>query len=190
MAGQRAQVPFRSQPLSHHLALARPNRPADEFCVRDKEIAHQLRAFFGLERAGGIDQETARFHQLGGTREQALLQRNEPGNIGLALDPGNFGMAPNGAGARTRCIKEDGVEACAANPSLQTWPAAYREGTVHGLLFDRNGYVSPNPWGAKHIALIMAAHPDPAAILEDLAVKLRSAEWEYSYAVDRGLRSP
>ena len=87
-------------------------------------------------------------------------------------------------------IKEDGVEACAANPSLQTWPAAYREGTVHGLLFDRNGYVSPNPWGAKHIALIMAAHPDPAAILEDLAVKLRSAEWEYSYAVDRGLRSP
>ncbi|WP_020521663.1 hypothetical protein [Catelliglobosispora koreensis] len=89
----------------------------------------------------------------------------------------------------TFVIQFDGVEACAADTSLERWPAAYRAGVAEGLLLDRNGYVSPNVWGANHLALVMAAHPDAAAVLEQLETKVRAADWAYAYAGNPVLRT-
>jgi len=61
------------------------------------------------------------------TREQALLQRTETRNIGWTLDPRNLRMAPNGAGARTRCIKEDGVERAAVEEGVEAFRAVAAE---------------------------------------------------------------
>ena len=63
-----------------------------------EEIAHDLRPFLGLQRAGAIDQLTPRLHQLGRPCDQPALQGYKRGNIGFALDPGNVGVTPNRAG--------------------------------------------------------------------------------------------
>ena len=67
-------------------------------------------AFLRLERAGAVDEGAARPGQLDRAREQPALQGGERGDVGLALEPGNVGMAADGAGRRAGRIEQHRVE--------------------------------------------------------------------------------
>jgi hypothetical protein len=84
----------------------------------------------------------------------------------------------------TFTVAEDGVEACAATPDLDVWPAPYREGLAEGLFLDRSGYVDINEWGARHAAAVLAVHPDPATFLSTLKTKIESSGWAYRFMND------
>src|SRR5262249_53634715 len=110
MAGQGAQVAIRADPLGVAVNFVGGNGHAAQVGASVEEIAHNLRSLFRLERAGAIDQDTARLEELSGLRDQPRLQRRQARNIALALDPGDVGMAPDGSGRRTGRIEQERVE--------------------------------------------------------------------------------
>ena len=71
-------------------------------------------SFLRLERAGAVDQGAARLGDLGRPGDEAPLQRRERGNVGRALEPGNVGMAADGAGRRAGRIEQHRVERAGA----------------------------------------------------------------------------
>jgi Abortive infection C-terminus len=82
----------------------------------------------------------------------------------------------------TFVIKEDGVDACAEAQDASLWPPGYREGLAEGLFLDRKGHVYVEEWGARHTAIVLAAHPDPGAVLCALSEKIRQASWSPRFA--------
>ena len=75
-----------------------------------EEILDDVGAFLRLERAGAIDQRAARLGELGGVGEEPALQRGERGDVGLPLEPGDIGMAADGAGRGAGRIEQNRVE--------------------------------------------------------------------------------
>ncbi len=71
-------------------------------------------AFFGFERTGAIDHDTARLEQRGSAIEQARLQRAQLRQIALVLEPGDVGMAADRSGRKAGRIEQHGVERPAA----------------------------------------------------------------------------
>jgi hypothetical protein len=82
----------------------------------------------------------------------------------------------------TRLVMWEGVEACAATPETDTWPAGYRAGLVEGLFLDREGYVDANSWGVRQAAVVLASHPDADGVMRELAEKICQASWSYRFA--------
>lgn len=84
----------------------------------------------------------------------------------------------------TYVVAGDGVDACAAQPELTSWPAGYRAGLVEGLFLSREGYVDANGYGASTAAQIINPHPTAAEFLRELAAKINEASWSYKFAND------
>jgi Abortive infection C-terminus len=82
----------------------------------------------------------------------------------------------------TFVVKEDGVDACAEAQDARVWPAGYREGLAEGLFLDDMGRVDVEEWGARIAAVVLAAHPDPAAVLCPLLDKISQASWSPRFA--------
>lgn len=82
----------------------------------------------------------------------------------------------------TFLVHDEGVDACAAQPDLNIWPASYRAGMIEGLLLDREGYVDVKAWGPTAAAMILAPHPDAEAVLLDLSAKINDAGWSVRFA--------
>ena len=73
-------------------------------------------AFLRLERAGAVDEQPAGLHQRGGAVEHLRLQRRERGDVLRLLQPGDVGMAADGAGRRAGRVEEHGVECLCRAP--------------------------------------------------------------------------
>ena len=86
------------------------DRLAMQVRVAVEEVADDLDAFLRLERAGAIDEDAAWLGQLDRLRDEPPLQSRERGDVGLALEPGDIGVAADGAGRRAGRIEQDGVE--------------------------------------------------------------------------------
>jgi hypothetical protein len=82
----------------------------------------------------------------------------------------------------TFVVREDGVDACAEAQDARVWPAGYREGLAEGLFLDHRGRIDVEEWGARIATVILAAHPDPAAVLCPLLDKVRQASWSPRFA--------
>ena len=67
-------------------------------------------ALLGFERAYAIDDGAARPRQRDRLVEQVCLQLDERGKVAVALDPGDVGMAADGAGRAARRVQEHGVK--------------------------------------------------------------------------------
>jgi hypothetical protein len=87
---------------------------------------------------------------------------------------------------RTFNVLIEGVEACAADPSVDRWPLGYREGLVEGLFLDWQGYINTTDRGVLAAAHILKPHPEMATYLTDLAAKVEQAAWPW-YRDDTGL---
>jgi hypothetical protein len=122
-----------------------------------------------------------------GTLAERLLAADLP-----HLEPGDLrllGVAIAHRAMRdTFVIQEEGVEACASDPRADIWPAAHREGVAEGLFLDREGLIDANIWGVRQAAVILAAHPDAAAVITDLDQKIRAANWSYVFRDDPNRR--
>ena len=57
--------------------------------------------FIGFQRAGAIDQASARFHQAGGLSQQLALERGKAVDLRGCLEKWQVGMAPERARRRT-----------------------------------------------------------------------------------------
>jgi len=89
----------------------------------------------------------------------------------------------------TFVVQQDGVEACASDPTLDAWPPAYRAGLAEGLILDRNGYVDANPWSVRQAAMVLSADPDATEVLDQLLEKVKTAAWSYRFAESASTRS-
>ena len=83
-----------------------------------------LLAFFRLQRTGAIDQRPARLQQRDRPLQQPLLQRRQRGDIGLLPQPGDVGMAADGAGRGAGRVDQDAVEAAAVVPPCHSAASA------------------------------------------------------------------
>jgi len=64
--------------------------------VAQKAVGHRF-VFFGLARAGGVDQPSARRHDGRGVLQHDALRAGEYGQIGLAPAPPDVRVAPQNA---------------------------------------------------------------------------------------------
>src|SRR3954447_4992977 len=78
--------------------------------VAVEEVADDLDAFFWLERAGAVDEDAAWFGQFDRLRNEPPLQSRERGDVVLALEPGDIGVAADGARRSAGRIQQDGVK--------------------------------------------------------------------------------
>jgi hypothetical protein len=87
-----------------------------------------------------------------------------------------------GITSRTFTVAREGVEACASDRSLDTWPAEYRKGLVEGLFLDRGGFVDVDTWAIRCAARVIAPHPTPETVLRDLSMLVGQATWSARFA--------
>jgi Abortive infection C-terminus len=80
------------------------------------------------------------------------------------------------AASGTFVVVEDGVEPCAVDPTLDTWPSAYRIGVLQGLFLDRNGYITTVPFAARLAPLVADPLPNVDSVVDQLTVTIRDAE--------------
>lgn len=123
------------------------------------------------------------FHR--GTLRSRLAQANLP-----ALGEQDQRMLGKSVAQRamqdTFVVREEGVEACARQPDLGLWPAAYRAGVVEGLFFDRAGYLDATPQLVREAALILLPMPEAKAVIESVAVQAGAAELSFRLSSDEG----
>jgi len=93
-----------------------------------------------------------------------------------------------GITSKTFTVAEDGVEGCANDRGLDTWPAAYRSGLVEGLFLDRAGFVDVDMWAIRNAARVVAPHPAAADVLRGLAGLISQATWSARFAADQSGR--
>ena len=110
MAGQSAQIPLGGQSPAAR-KLRRHDRHAPDGWFVFKQLCNDLLTFFGLQRAGAIDQRPAGFKQCDRLLQQPLLQRGQRADIGFLPQPGHVGMAADGAGRGAGRIDQDAVGA-------------------------------------------------------------------------------
>ena len=89
-----------------------------------------------------------------------------------------------GITSKTFTVASDGVEACANDQSLDTWPPEYRRGLVDGLFLDRGGFVDVDTWAVRCAVRIVAPHPDAAVILPNLSTMIGQATWSARFAAN------
>ena len=113
-------------------------------------------------------------------RKNDLARRLSYANLGH-LDKhtlSRLGAAIGRRSARgTFVVAEDGIEA-AQSEDVSTWPAAYVEGAVMGLLFDANGYLDLGEWpgwAIKQSARLVAPLANGATVLRVVAERIAKA---------------
>ena len=100
MAGQRAQIAGWSEAFGQAADLIRSDRRPADVGVAPQQGDDLGLAFLRLERAGAIDDGSARPRQGDRLVKELTLQPEETGKIGRALEPGDVRMTANGAGRR------------------------------------------------------------------------------------------
>jgi hypothetical protein len=93
-----------------------------------------------------------------------------------------------GITSKTFTVAGDGVEACANDQSLDTWPAEFRRGLVEGLFLDRGGFVDVDTWAVRCAVRIVAPHPDAAVVLRGLSAMIGQATWSARFAANAAER--
>ncbi|WP_216918123.1 abortive infection family protein [Nocardia noduli] len=88
----------------------------------------------------------------------------------------------------TFLVRIEGVEACAASPSLDAWPLAYRRGIVDGLFFNEIGEVRTIDWAVALIPGVLRPVRDQDAELKRLSSligqnPIRSGDWNRDYSL-------
>ncbi|HZN74765.1 MAG TPA: abortive infection family protein [Micromonosporaceae bacterium] len=130
----------------------------------------------GIFRGGELADRLREVNLLGlGGPDQHLL--------GVAVARRAMGIT-----SKTFTVAQDGVEACANDRSLNTWPAEYRRGLIEGLFIDRGGFVDVDTWAVRCAARVIAPHPDPAAALRDLSMMIGQATWSARFAANAAER--
>jgi hypothetical protein len=122
------------------------------------------------------------FHR--GELTERLREVNLPGLAGPDQHLLGVAVARRAMGitSKTFTVAQDGVQACANDRSLDTWPPEYRRGLVEGLFLDRGGFVDVDTWAVRCAARVVAIHPDPAAVLRDLSAMISQATWSARFA--------
>ena len=117
VAGQGAQIAVRGDDLGQARDLAGIDRHAAHAGFGRQQRGDRLLAFFRFQRTGAVDQRPARLEQRDRLLQQPLLQRRQGGDVGFLPQPGDVGMAADGAGRGAGRIDQDAVEgAVAARP--------------------------------------------------------------------------
>src|SRR5215475_1432244 len=97
MAGQGPEIACGCDELRAATDFRGCHRTAAQPRITCQEVSHDGLAFLRLERAGAVDQQSARFHHFDSLSEQRSLQGCKLCNVALALEPGNVGMAAHGS---------------------------------------------------------------------------------------------
>src|SRR5690606_20900293 len=70
------------------------------------EVGNLPRPFLVEQRAGDVDDPTARLDETGGEVEQVTLKREEARKRRVVQPPAGLGIAPPGSGARARGVDQ------------------------------------------------------------------------------------
>jgi hypothetical protein len=91
------------------------------------------------------------------------------------------------AAGGTFVVAEEGVEAVQPE-DVASWPAAYVEGVVAGLVFHPNGFLDANGWGVSESARLIAALPDPLPVIRNVLSRLDSSSPSHRITTDDDAR--
>lgn len=100
-----------------------------------------------------------------------------------------------GTAVGRRCVRQtvvviaDGLEACATSQSIDSWPTAYREGLLDGLLFDADGLVRIHPGLAPSMVRVLIPTPDSDRVLEDLVERVKTSAFAAEFGRNRHARA-
>ena len=98
MAGQRAQIAIGRDDFGEAGDLTGGGRHAAHAGIICQQIGDGVFAFVGFQRAGSIDEHSAWLQHGHGLGQQTALQGGQHGDVGFLFQPGDIGMATNGAG--------------------------------------------------------------------------------------------
>src|SRR5262245_19143984 len=106
MAGQRAQISFRSDPFRVGTDLGWLDFTTRYRRVRSEQCIDALRPFLGLERAGAINEGAAGLEHIDRGAQQILLNDSKPRDVLRRFAMRYVGVPANRTGRVARSIEE------------------------------------------------------------------------------------
>lgn len=98
LVGKRSEIAIGADELGGALKGIRRYRVSNKIDAGLAKRADLLRTLLGLQRANAVDHSAARLHHVGRRGEQLLLNRQEGGNVALALDARDVRMTTDSSG--------------------------------------------------------------------------------------------